>query len=70
MARKSRKREVRSYAHESEERANNPPVGLVTPDTDRDAGPKTWKHDPHLDPELVWAGKGSNRPETGSRRGG
>ena len=36
---------------------NNPPVGLVTPETDRDAGKKTYAHDPHLDPQLVWAGK-------------
>jgi len=37
---------------------NNPPVGLVTPDTDPDAGQKrTYAYDPHLDPQLVWAGK-------------
>lgn len=37
---------------------NNPPVGLVTPETDPDAGHKrTYAFDPHLDPQLVWAGK-------------
>ena len=36
---------------------NNPPVGLVTPDTDRDAGSKSYVHDPHLDPQLSWCGK-------------
>jgi adenine-specific DNA-methyltransferase len=37
---------------------NNPPVGLVTPDTDRDGGTrKTYAYDPHLDPQLQWARK-------------
>ena len=36
---------------------NNPPVGLVTPDTDKDTGKTTYAYDPHLDPQLVWAGK-------------
>jgi hypothetical protein len=35
---------------------NNPPVGLVTPDTDPDAGARK-TYDPHLDPQLQWAGK-------------
>ena len=53
----SKKREVENYTHPDKERANNPPVGLVTPETDKDAGKKTYAHDPHLDPQLVWAGK-------------
>ena len=53
----SKKREVENYTHADKERANNPPVGLVTPETDKDAGKKTYAHDPHLDPQLVWAGK-------------
>jgi adenine-specific DNA-methyltransferase len=33
-------------------------VGLVTPHTDPDAGAgRTYAYDPHLDPQLVWAGK-------------
>jgi adenine-specific DNA-methyltransferase len=36
---------------------NNPPVGLVTPDTDKDGAKKTYQYDPHLDPQLQWAGK-------------
>jgi len=48
---------IESYAHPDKERLNNPPIGLVTPDTDPDAGPKTYQYDPHLDPQLVWAGK-------------
>ena len=51
------KRNIENYAHTDKERANNPPVGLVTPDTDRDAGRKTYAHDPHIDPQLSWAGK-------------
>ena len=36
---------------------NNPPVGLVTPATDPDLPRKVYQYDPHLDPQLVWAGK-------------
>lgn len=50
-------RPIESYGHHDKERLNNPPVGLVTPDTDPDAGPRTYQYDPHLDPQLVWAGK-------------
>ncbi len=51
------KKDIESYAHRDKERANNPPVGLVTPATDKEAGKKTYTHDPHIDPELSWAGK-------------
>ena len=51
------KRPIESYDHRDKERLNNPPVGLVTPETDRDAGRKTYAYDPHLDPQLQWAGK-------------
>ena len=54
---KSRKRRIKNYVHSDEARLNNPPVGLVTPDTDRDAGNKGYVFDPHLDPQLQWAGK-------------
>ena len=57
MAKKERKRKVEHYTHAGKKRVNNPPVGLVTPDTDRDAGRKTYVYDPHLDPSLQWAGK-------------
>ena len=53
-----RKRPIETYEHHGKQRANNPPVGLVTPDTDPDAGAKkTYAYDPHLDPQLQWAGK-------------
>src|SRR5579863_311025 len=67
------KRPIERYEHSDKKRINNPPVGLVTPETD----PVTPTHktydyvtpvpsvkprqeldyDPHLDPQLVWAGK-------------
>jgi adenine-specific DNA-methyltransferase len=48
------KRQIESYEHRDKERVNNPPVGLVTPDTDPDAGQekKRYAYDPHLAPEL------------------
>ena len=55
---KQRHREIGQYEHSDKERANNPPVGLVTPRTDPDAGRKqTYEYDPHIDPALQWAGK-------------
>ena len=51
------KRKIENYAHTGRERANNPPVGLVTPETDRDAGAAAYAYDPHLEPQLNWAGK-------------
>ncbi|MCX7963781.1 MAG: site-specific DNA-methyltransferase [Candidatus Sumerlaea chitinivorans] len=48
------KRAIESYEHRDKERVNNPPVGLVTPATDPDAGQKKkrYAYDPHLAPEL------------------
>ena len=55
---KKQKRKIESYNHTDKERANNPPVGLVSPRTDPDKGKKqTYAYDPHLDPQLQWAGK-------------
>ena len=55
--RKNATKNIETYTHPDKERVNNPPVGLVTPDTDKDAGKKTYAYDPHLDPQLQWAGK-------------
>lgn len=52
-----KKRPIEQYEHKDKTRVNNPPVGLVTPDTDKDAEKKTYTYDPHLDPQLQWAGK-------------
>ena len=51
------KRNIESYDHAGKDRVNNPPVGLVTPDTDPEAGATGYRHDPHIDPCLSWAGK-------------
>ena len=52
------KKDIKSYSHEGKQRANNPPVGLVTPKTEPDEGKKQmYQHDPHIDPQLQWAGK-------------
>jgi len=60
MARKkstSAAKPIEQYTHGDKDRANNPPVGLVTPETDKEAGKQTYAYDPHLDPQLQWAGK-------------
>jgi len=51
------KKPIEQYDHRDKERINNPPIGLVTTDTDTESGKKTYSYDPHLDPQLVWAGK-------------
>jgi adenine-specific DNA-methyltransferase len=49
--------EVKQYIHEEQKRANNPPVGLVSAENDPLNKKKTYQFDPHLDPQLQWAGK-------------
>ena len=50
--RKPEKKPTEQYDHMEASRANNLPVSLVTPETDRDAGKKTYTYDPHIDPSL------------------
>lgn len=58
MGKKSTKKQIEQYQHDKNERANIPQVGLVTPNSDPDTGErKTYQYDPHLDPQLQWAGK-------------
>ncbi len=54
-----KKKPIEQYEHKGKKRVNNPPVGLVTSDTDRWTGlqSRRYEYDPHLDPQLVWAGK-------------
>jgi adenine-specific DNA-methyltransferase len=68
-----KKRHIERYEHTGKKRTNNPPVGLVTPETDPPLPThkvydyiepvpsvrpgKELDYDPHLDPQLVWAGK-------------
>jgi adenine-specific DNA-methyltransferase len=52
------KKPIEQYKHLGKKRANIPQVGLVTPTSDPDTGEKqTYEYDPHLDPQLQWAGK-------------
>jgi adenine-specific DNA-methyltransferase len=47
---------VEDYEHSEAKRTNNPPAGLAH--LDRDETPtKKLQYDPHLDPQMVWAGK-------------
>ena len=55
---KKTEREIEQYAHGAKKLLNNPPVGLVSEATEHsDNKKKTYQHDPHLDPQLQWAGK-------------
>ena len=54
---KRAERSIKSYAHKDKKRLNNPQVGLVTSETDPDADGRAYAHDPHLDPQISWAGK-------------
>jgi len=53
----SSKRAIEQYGHPDKKRANNPHVGLVTGDTEKEEPRKKYAYDPHLDPQLQWAGK-------------
>jgi hypothetical protein len=48
---------VDQYVHDYEKRPYNPPVGLVTPETDKEMPRRKYQYDPHLDPQLQWTGK-------------
>lgn len=48
---------VDQYVHDYEQRPYNPPVGLVTPESDKEMPRRRYEYDPHLDPQLQWSGK-------------
>ncbi|TAN13772.1 MAG: site-specific DNA-methyltransferase [Chitinophagaceae bacterium] len=49
---------IEQYEHKKEKRLNNPPVGLVDAHTDNGGfKKKEYRYDPHIDPQLQWAGK-------------
>ncbi len=50
---KSEKKPIEQYDHKGKERCNNPPVGLVTPETDSDSSKKTYAYDPRTIIEAV-----------------
>jgi adenine-specific DNA-methyltransferase len=49
-------KQVDDYRHEEATRLNNPPAGLAWQDTEKPTKHE-FEYDPHLDPQLVWAGK-------------
>ncbi|NBJ15721.1 MAG: site-specific DNA-methyltransferase [Dehalobacter sp. 4CP] len=62
MARKKtiepNQKHLEQYEHKDKQRLNNPPVGLVDSHTDNGGQKKkVYQYDPHLDPQLQWAGK-------------
>jgi len=48
---------IERYVHQGKTRLNNPDAGLVTAETDREQPRKRYSYDPHLSPQLQWAGK-------------
>lgn len=62
-AKKPVKKEIEQYDHRGKERLNNPPVGLVTPETDKLNGKTKYAYDPHLDPQLSWDQGGAVRAQ-------
>jgi adenine-specific DNA-methyltransferase len=60
VRRKTKGKQVADYRHEEASRVNNPPAGLAWQDTEEPAR-RRFEYDPHLDPQLVWAGK-AERP--------
>jgi adenine-specific DNA-methyltransferase len=50
---------IEQYQHPDKERANNPHIGMVNEATETygKVEKKTYQYDPHLDPQLQWAGK-------------
>jgi len=53
---KAKKKPIEQYWHKGKQRANNPPVGLVTAATEKESGKKAYAYNPHLNPQVVWAG--------------
>ena len=49
-------KKIKDYKH-SGKRKNIPEVGLVSSATDKVEEVKKYKFDPHIDPQLGWAGK-------------
>jgi len=47
----------RDFRHPTARRPNNPPVGIAPTYEKRDRQTQRYAYDPHLDPQLQWAGK-------------
>jgi adenine-specific DNA-methyltransferase len=48
---------IAQYTHDDKDRAYNPPAGLADKDTESGTRRQTYAYDPHLSPQLQWAGK-------------
>jgi adenine-specific DNA-methyltransferase len=48
---------VKQYIHDDKKRIYNPPVGLVTAESDQLTEKTVYEFDPHFDPQLKWTGK-------------
>jgi adenine-specific DNA-methyltransferase len=62
MARSKKKlvavhKKVEDFRHVEAQRRNNPPAGMASTYEVRERQFKRYAYDPHLDPQLVWAGK-------------
>lgn len=53
----ARKKRIAQYEHKGKTRVNNPEVGLVDVALEPPEQKKTYAYDPHLDPQLQWAGE-------------
>ena len=60
---------VEDYRHEESKRVNNPPAALASYErVSREKPKQSYAYDPHLSPQLVWAGKaGLNKIEVEER---
>ena len=61
MAKKPSKKDkeikIEAYSHLGKKRKNNPPVGLVSSQTDKLNGYTKYAHDPYIDPHFNLARK-------------
>ncbi|RMG51409.1 MAG: site-specific DNA-methyltransferase [Acidobacteria bacterium] len=50
-------RSIKDFRHTEARRKNNPPVGIAATYEVREPETRSYDYDPHLDPQLQWAGK-------------
>ena len=56
-AKRARNDNLKDYRHTEAQRKNNPPAGIAPFYEVSERQTRHYKYDPHLDPQLVWAGK-------------
>ena len=52
-----RNNNLKDYRHKEAQRKNNPPAGIAPTYEVRERQTRQYAYDPHLDPQLIWAGK-------------